>query len=129
MNTTINEAGKTTVIARGLSVMEAFRSRTITLKSDQVVQVSTWLQKSWDDFVKPKLSVNPNQKYHRLLLQVQNLTLGEQTFNGFVICVAMLNTDGSFADTRLLFAETNEEGQVVSIREDVVLTFEKLAIR
>jgi hypothetical protein len=129
MNTTITGAGKTTVISRGRSVMEAFRSRTITLNPAEVLQISAWLERTYADFVKPKLAADRQQKYHRLLLQVQNLTLGEQTFNGLVLCVAMLNADGSFSETRLLMAETNEEGQVVSVREDAVLTFDKLSIR
>lgn len=128
MNTII-EAGKTTVIARGRSVMEAFRSRTVTLNHQQMLLVSTWLEKTYVDFVKPKLGVDCRQKYHRLLLQVQDLKLGEQTFNGLVFCVAMLNADGSFGETRLLLAETNEAGQVTSVREDAALTFDKLSIR
>ncbi|BDD79690.1 hypothetical protein [Burkholderia phage FLC9] len=109
--------------------MEAFRSRAIHLNPAQTLQVSSWLDKTYTDFVKPKITSNRHQKYHRLLLQVQNLKLGEQTFNGWVICVAMLNTDDSFGETRLLMAETNEEGQVVSVREEALLTFDKLSIR
>lgn len=129
MNTTTTENGKTTVIAKGRSVMEAFRSRTLTLEKDKSVLICAWLVKTWEEFVKPQVAQNPCQKYHRLLLKVQNLHVGESTFNGLVFCVGMLNADGTFGDTRLLLAETDEFGQVTGVSEPADLTFDKLAIR
>jgi hypothetical protein len=129
MNTITNEAGMTIVIAKGRSVVEAFRSRTITMDKEKTFQVYAWLNKVWEEFVKPKVKENPCQKYHRLLLKVQNLHVGESTFNGLLFCVVLLNADGTFGEARLLMATTDENGQVTGVSEPAGLTFDKLSIR
>lgn len=129
MNTITNENGVTTVIAKGRSVMEAFRSRTITLDAEKALYIYAWLDKTWDEFVKPKVKHGQCQKYHRLLLKVQNLQVGESTFSGLLFCIVLINADGSFGESRLLMAETDEQGTVTRVSEPVELTFDKLAIR
>jgi hypothetical protein len=63
------------------------------------------------------------------LLKVQNLHVGESTFNGLLFCVVLLNADGTFGEARLLMATTDENGQVTGVSEPAGLTFDKLSIR